>query len=109
MTVLSAPGKAPEQDETVPMARFLARKFRLDGGGRYFRKDPSECRHLDCEGRASIRLITPWGTGNFCAEHGTDAVRLLDAPFDEDAPLYAQAAWIRECFRYGPTKDPEGF
>lgn len=69
------------------------------------RLDPGECRHLDCEERATRRVINAFGMGNFCEGHAEEFSPHAEVGFPVEV-AGAHPAWAAECFRYGPAHDP---
>jgi hypothetical protein len=61
-----------------------------------------ECRHPGCRDEAAVRVVTPFGTGNFCAEHASE--------LSGGEPMWRREhgvpGWLKSAFRYGPAVDP---
>jgi hypothetical protein len=59
----------------------------------------SVCRHPECTRTAFARIVTPYGTGNFCYGHGRSVL-------DRAEPDLRFPEWLVESFSVGEVADP---
>jgi hypothetical protein len=67
------------------------------------------CRKADCPERATMAVLTPFGTPFLCMDHGTDVALafkpdFLDCPDVASPERQATLAWLRDAHRFGPTE-----
>jgi hypothetical protein len=63
-----------------------------------------ECKLLDCHETATARLISPFGSSNFCETHCSEIQALFSARIGGESALRDA---VLDASRYGPSSDPE--